>query len=100
MGLCRTGAWAHIDFTEQAEQHRRHFVKTLNLHMAENGAAGTAWDAQADDELWQAVPRFAYQPPGWSHFFAHHGLSLGLLLGWFAFATGLAMLAARRLTRV
>ena len=99
MGLCRTGTWAHIDFTEQAEQHRRLFVKTLNLHMAENGAAGTAWDAEADNALWQAVPRFAYQPPGWSSFFSRHGLALALLLGWLAFATALALLATRQLAR-
>ncbi len=77
-GLAGTDLHKHLEFTRQAEVHRRLVQKTMNDDQTRNGT-GQERGYKATAELWRKAPDFVYQP-----------LSLGTVLS--AHTRGLAAL--------
>ncbi|MEL6613116.1 MAG: ABC transporter permease subunit [Bacteroidota bacterium] len=74
----------HRHFAEAAEAYRYDYVQTLNQNLIDYAAPGGAWDRSyvVGDEVWAAIPPFAYEPPtaGWA--LGGHGLALAFLGLW------------------
>ncbi|HTU13062.1 MAG TPA: ABC transporter permease subunit [Allosphingosinicella sp.] len=87
-----------IEFQRQAEMHRRHQVRFLNMDMIRNAGAQD-FDYLAGEELWRRTPRFTYQPPSTGDMLARALPDALILLGWLAAAILLLAFAARRLAR-
>lgn len=98
-GLAGTDLAHHRHFTDAAEAHRRVAVNQLNADLIANGAGKTYEGYNADRRLWEAVPAFAYAPPGVGVLAGAWLLDLAILLAWCLGGVGLLVFAGRRLAR-
>ncbi len=105
MVAAATDLSAHLRFLEQAEAHRFAMVQQLNQLQADavSYADDTATDAGADrrkrvdQQHWQAVPQFRFQPQAAPALLRAMLPGLLVLLGWGALALLLLGWASRRL---
>ena len=96
MGLSGTDYYLHQDFAERAEMHRRLEIKIINDDITFKGAeAGREYVNGID--VWEKVPPFEYQVKPVSWVLGNHGLSLVILLLWFAASAGLLCWATARI---
>lgn len=95
MGLSATDYAHHRHFSEAAEKHRFAFVNQLNADLMAHQRPGERRMVGA--ELWEAVPAFAYDPPGVGWSLGQHALSAGLLVLWAVLGLVLAFASARHL---
>jgi ABC-2 type transport system permease protein len=87
--LTATDMNTHNDFAQQAEAHRRRVGVVVDAFYQKNTVAS--------NDFWKTVPQFAYVAPGLGWRLANAAVPLAILLGWLGAASGLAVLAYRRL---
>ena len=80
MGLAGSDYAHHRHFVEAAETYRYDFVQTLNRDMVEQNAS---WDYRAGRAMWESIPAFVYESPGFGWTLGHYKTALGLLGLWF-----------------
>ncbi len=96
MGLAGTDYYLHEDFAERAEMYRRLEIKIINDDITFNGAeVGSGYINGID--VWERVPPFEYQMKPVSWMLGNHGVSLVILLLWFAGSAGLIFWATGRI---
>lgn len=98
--LAGTGLTHQRHFEESAEAYRREFNTSIDRWEASTTRGVTSFeDRFAGDSLWQSIPRFDYQPPGFQHDLRHAAVPLLLLAVWFVLAVAFMMRSARALAR-
>jgi len=85
MGFSGTALPQHLDFTQQAEEHRREMQFLLNKDFAVNGAGIDNYTRNRD--LWSNIPPFEYQVPSFSWTLEQQLPTLLFLLGWLGVLT-------------
>lgn len=88
MTLSATDLHTHLDFAQQAEQHRRSMQKSINDYYLTHSVA--------DAELWQAIPPFMHQLPGLKQRLQWAGTDMLVLLFWSALVAVLALFSLYR----
>jgi len=78
MGLSATDMLHHVDFLRQAEDYRRHMIKTLN----DQQAFGNSPDGMEDNAFYKSLKDFEYRTPQVSAVIGHYGIDFLLLAGW------------------
>jgi ABC-2 type transport system permease protein len=81
MALCRTDYASHWNFADAAERYRMMLVGRMNGDMVDNSRTGE-WDYLADEKLWESVPDFEYQPPGYAAVMNANRSNLSILIAW------------------
>lgn len=86
-GFSETNIYRHLDFTSQAENHRRMIQKVMNDHQTIHGVT-TDKDGKysADNHLWKEIPQFQYQPMGLLDVLKNQWWNIFSLLVWVGFA--------------
>jgi ABC-2 type transport system permease protein len=95
MAAAGTDVAHHVRFQAAAEQYRRHLVKRMNDHFRDH-AGKEEFAYLADDNLWKAVPAFAYDTPPLGVALATEPLSMALLGIWCLAATAFAACSVLR----
>lgn len=83
------------DFADAAERHRRDLIKIINDDITQN-AKGKDFGYIAGAELWEKVPEFRYEPPGFRRSLAEGRPDLIILSAWFLAASLAAVVATAR----
>lgn len=81
MGFAGTNVDHHLDFTNQAEAHRRLMQRKINAHYARI-ARGKETGQEVNTELWQQIPPFTYTPAAVGTTIKNQMLNLLTLLAW------------------
>ncbi len=95
MGTAGTDASQHRDFADAAEQYRRDFIKVMNDDVTQH-AKGVETGYTAGVDLWEKVPEFQYESPGFRRVVTSRWPDLAVLAAWFAAATVVAIAATAR----
>ncbi|MEO0743608.1 MAG: ABC transporter permease subunit, partial [Bacteroidota bacterium] len=74
----------HRHFAETAEAYRLDYVQVLNQAVIDNAKPGLEWDRDyaVGEEVWAAIPAFAYEPPSAAWALGGHATALALLGLW------------------
>lgn len=94
MAMAGADPYAQRHFSLAAERHRRNFVAQLNQVQAVEGAGKRFYVAQ--EQTWDSIAQFHYDPPQTSELLGRHRLDLLLLLVWAIGPFALALLLSRR----
>lgn len=100
-GLSETNIYRHLDFTNQAEKHRRMIQKVMNDHQTVHGVH-TDKDGKynADHHLWKEIPPFKYERPGLLTLIKNQFWSLFSIIIWLGLAFYLRRKAEKNLKPV
>lgn len=93
-GLSGTDTASHRHFAMEAEKQRNLIVRKMNEDMMLNGA-GESFAYLADENFWESIPDFKYQPVSFSYALRSVLWDFLLLGLWAAIALWLAWRAAR-----
>ncbi len=99
MAIGGTDLNSHLAFLQQAESHRRSFVKALNDEDAFGGAKTGERGWKADAEFYASFESFRFEPRSLRETLAGQSVELFALALWGLGLTGLLLHSARRLER-
>lgn len=87
MGLSGSDMLHHLDFLKQAEQYRRHLIKSLNDKHAYGGSRTGDWGWKAERDFYQSIEDFHYEIPSANSVATHYRLDFICLAFWGAMVT-------------
>jgi ABC-2 type transport system permease protein len=97
MGFSGNDNFHHQDFLVQVENYRRVFIKSLNDEHAFGGSKTGDWSWNADQEFYQSVADFDYQPVQLSAVVSNYFRDLGCLILWVVLVSVLLFFGTRKM---
>ena len=102
-GLSETNIYRHLDFTNQAEVHRRDIATKMNSDIVKYGSSkgkDEKYKYNAGKRLWKTVSNFDFKKPSFGEVIANQWLNIVALLAWLGLAFYLRSKAEQNLKPV
>lgn len=97
MGFSGSDMLHHLDFLLQAEDYRRHLIKSLNDKQAYGGSKTGDWGWKENNAFFKSVKDFEYNAPALASVMPHYGTDLIFLFLWALATTLLAMFTINKI---
>ncbi len=100
MGFSGSDLYHHLDFLQQAENYRRHLIKTLNEKQAYGGSKTGDWGWKEGNDFFKSIKDFEYNSPATRSVSTLYIMDMLLLSLWALAATLLVWLTAKKINLI